>query len=161
LGDLARATTCAAAAMKMARLGAYLPLRQADVEWTAALIARWRRDVFPAFGHASRAFDAYTRQESDAQCAPSVAATHLRIVLSDIALDIADSPLAGHGNARDSFLTIAATHLLWLLRNDRLSHDVAGAGMAWLAYVRLSRACRLDENRLALVESVGRMARQI
>ncbi len=67
-----------------------------------------------------------------------IAVARLRIVLADIALDLAmpsDAP-PNRYRPRDGMLAMAEPHMLHALAATRVSDDAAGEGLALLAYAR-------------------------
>lgn len=133
-------------------------LRAADLEWTIALLHRWRNDTRNARRQILSALKTYESLGS------ADALARLRIVVADIALD-ALIPL-GSGIAyhyREDLVRLARTQLT--LARDSIEEagnsDQAGRCMCLLAQARLSRALGEDENRLALIESVGRVAERL
>lgn len=129
-------------------------LRAADLDWTAALLHRWRGDAHRARRLILGALSTYERLGS-----PNAVA-RLRIVVADIALD----PLAPVGSAlphhyREDLITLARTNIdLALETIDAAEFDLAGRCMAILADARLGRLLRGDEDRLGQLEAVGHIA---
>jgi tetratricopeptide (TPR) repeat protein len=158
LGEYEHASQQARAALHLMRR---LPptrqtaLRAAALEWTIALLHRWRNDTSRARRQILGALETYERLGSPDELA------RLRIVTADITLD-ALVPL-GSGIAyhyREDLVRLARTQLELALGTigDADKTDVAGRCKGLLAHARLSRALGEDEDRLALLESVGKTA---
>jgi len=129
-------------------------LRAAGVDWTLALLHRWRGNYQLAERHVLAAAPIYERWGSLEELA------RLRIVAADISLDMM-VPMGG-GRA-DQFREdlIPRTQVSLTQALAAASSDPAARGMATLAQTRLSRALALDEDRLARIESIGRVAEQL
>jgi hypothetical protein len=82
----------------------------------------------------------------------------LRIVIADIALDIAQSFLPSSADVPSNFIDLAATHLAQAMKANTMRIDPTGRALADLTYVRLSRLAGTNEDRLALLEAGARRA---
>jgi tetratricopeptide (TPR) repeat protein len=129
-------------------------LRAAAVDWTLALLHRWRGNYQLAERHVLTSAPIYERWGSLEELA------RLRIVAADISLDMM-VPMGG-GSA-DHFRAdlIPRTQVSLTQAVAAASSDPAARGMAILAQTRLSRALALGEDRLARIESIGKLAEQL
>lgn len=136
--------------------GAESALCAAELDWTTALLERWRGAAPAAVVHAKKALEMY-----DAIGSPGAAA-RLRIVLADCLLDSALADTAQpDGSSRDVSSTLARAHLDVALAHLGGTADPAGEGMALLAYARSSRMLQLNEDRLILIEGVAHDAERL
>jgi len=128
--------------------------QSARIEWTLALIQRWRGALRDAYRSARLALEVY--ELSSALNATS----RLRTVLADILLDIADSYSPNiASSARARVLRQVEQHLTRALTEARQSHDLPSEGMVLLTYARYLRATNdQTHDRLAPVETAGQIA---
>lgn len=152
LGNFEQAAAYIASASHVAHLGTHEPKVLAGIEWTAALIDRVRGEAFAALHHALNSLELYTPLDSPLNVA------RLRVVIADIALDIATSFTPEHGDTHNDFIGLAATHLAKSMKPNAMPGDAAGRALANLTYVRLSRLSNANDDRLTLLETLARRA---
>ncbi len=133
-------------------------LRAAGLEWTIALLHRWRSDTSRARRDILAALETYEQLGTPGELA------RIRTVVADIALD-ALMPL-GVGIAyhhQEEFVQLARMQLVLALggMEDAGNIDQSGRCMALLAHARLSRVLGVNEDRFALLESVGQVATRL
>jgi tetratricopeptide (TPR) repeat protein len=147
-------------AMRAHRLTQGLPasrhsaLRAAGLDWTIALLHRWRGDTRRARQHMLSALATYEGLGSPNDL------VRARVVIADIALD-ALAPL-GVGithHYREDLIQLAQTNLALAVQDDQVSRaDPTGRAMAQLAMVRFSRALGMNTERFSALEAVGHVA---
>lgn len=142
------------------RLAALVPNsigQQARIEWTLALILRWRHDPARALRHALSALNIYEVYGSPAEI------SRLRTVVADITLDLADSftdDLAA--SSRTQLIPLAEPHLLHALAQSRIGEDKPAEGMAMLAYARYLRVTQnRNLDRMSPIEAAGQIALEL
>ncbi len=155
LGEFGQAASHIASAAELARLDPFHPRVLARIEWTAALIDRWRGDAFAALHHALNSLEIFSPLDSPLNVA------RLRIVIADIALDIAASFTPQYGDTHTEFIELAAANLAKSMKSGTMQEDVAGRALADIAYIRLSRLVNANEDRLALLEHIGAVAQRL
>lgn len=134
---LARADACAThldEARSLVTHAAEPRLQAAKIDWTSALLERWRGDLWHALGHARTAAEGYS--------VLLYPASHGRIltVMANVLLDLVEaSPPDLPGSDRDDYLALAEKHLAHAIELTRTSHDFAGEIMALLARARCPR----------------------
>lgn len=129
-------------------------LRAAGVDWTLALLHRWRGNYQLAERHVLAAAPIYERWGSLDEL------SRLRIVAADISLDMM-VPMGG-GIAyqyREDLIPRTQVSLTQALAGT--ASDLAARCMALLAKARLSRVLALNEDRLATIESIGMVAERL
>jgi tetratricopeptide (TPR) repeat protein len=131
-------------------------LRVGGLEWTMALVQRWRGAAHDARQQILSILPTYERFGAPDELA------RLRIVAADIALD-ALAPL-GQGIAhhyRDDLVRVATTNLALARETiEERNMDPSARAMARLAQTRLSRLLGANEDRVAHLEALGRFAEQ-
>jgi tetratricopeptide (TPR) repeat protein len=140
--------------------------RLAGLEWTLALLARWRGDGYRALEHVRSAMNKYIVHGHPIEQA------RLSSLLADIILDLAlpppslavslplesalDSALSG-----DRLLMMAEPYILRALGISATEQDRAGEGLALLAYARFLRAGGHDDEALRAIATVESFALQL
>jgi tetratricopeptide (TPR) repeat protein len=124
-------------------------MRGARLQWTLALVERWRGHPQLARQHVQAAFEGYLA-ERDACELP-----RLQIVIADIALDLtAAIPAASAFESRDVALGGAGRHLVQAVAETSANGDAYSHGRALLTYARYQRLANANSDRLAIIESV-------
>jgi|GEM_PF-1731073 tetratricopeptide (TPR) repeat protein len=130
-------------------------LRVAGLDWTIAMLHRWRGNTKLALQHILAASAIYEKFGSADEFA------RLRIVIADIALDTLAPPGTGlvH-HYREDIVQLARDHINQAL--GAITHDPAAQCMALLAQTRLHRMLSLmNQNRITHLESIGQIAEQL
>lgn len=130
---------------------------RADIEWIEALLNRWR-------GHSELALSqALACAEVIAQQASPPSAARAKLLVAETALDCAESMGLGSEMQRASrlYITLATPYVQDALGLARSVQDSGGLGLALLAETRLSRLEGRDSPRVATIEHVFDVARQI
>jgi tetratricopeptide (TPR) repeat protein len=130
-------------------------LRRASLEWTTALVLRWRGRAYEALPHAEVALTTYQQLGHPAEQA------RLHSVVADIELDIA---VAQADLARDSLhlmLTLARGQVTDALGKSQLARDMGARGLALLNYARLNRLTKPDESGAPAIENVIEIAQRM
>ncbi|MGH2517132.1 MAG: hypothetical protein ACRDHP_15890, partial [Ktedonobacterales bacterium] len=128
--------------------------RAASIEWTAALLQRWRGRFDMALAHA---LDAHERYESQ-QLGTLAERARLRILVANVALDVVEGAIPPGTEANERIVTVEH-HLFHALAHSSAAEDRAAHMMALLAYVRYCRVSGASFDRLgaiALVDAFGR-----
>jgi tetratricopeptide (TPR) repeat protein len=129
-------------------------LRLAALEWTIALLHRWRGNYPLAHQHVLGALSVYERLGSPDELA------RLYIVAADIILD----RIVPMGVGIPYHYDYELIHRAQIYVSNALhagDADAAASCMARLAHVRLSRALAWNEDRFAQLESLGHTAEQL
>ncbi len=131
-------------------------LLSAAIEWTTALILRWRGESDKALRLAMAASDAYA--------ALDVSGAHARVqsVVADIALDLADAMALKHlPDASGAFIQMAGPYAARAVTSARKERDVTDEAMALLTQVRYFRMSRYRAPRVPVIKRVTDTARQL
>jgi tetratricopeptide (TPR) repeat protein len=131
-------------------------LLSAAIEWTTALILRWRGESDKALRLAMAASDAYA--------ALNVPGAHARVqtVVADIALDLADAMALKHlPDASSAFIQMAGPYVTRALEIAHEANDVTDEAMALLTRVRYSRLARRHTPRVPVIKDVTETARKL
>ena len=152
--------TTAMRALNQARLVWHLVpdslLRRGAIEWTTALIMRWRGRPYEALPHAEAALEVYQHLGHPSEQA------RLHSVMADIELDIAAAQTDNVG--RDSLhlmLTLARAQVTDALGQSQLAHDSGAHGLALLNVARLNRMAKPFENGIPAIEDIIEMAQRL
>lgn len=127
---------------------------RADIEWVAALLSRWRGQSEIGLHQALAFADVIAREAST----PS--AVRAKLLVADLALDCA-ARFPGMALESSSFLSLASPYIQDAVTLARSAHDSSGLGLALLTDVRLSRLEGRDAPRVATIEHVFDVARQL
>ncbi len=131
-------------------------MRGAGIQWTLALVERWRARPERARAHIRAAFDVY------AAAADPFELPRLQIVAADIGLDLAAGiSRAGLFESRDTALAFVERHLLQSVAETSANGDVLSHCRALLTYARYQRLAGHNTDRRAVIESVGRTSRRL
>jgi tetratricopeptide (TPR) repeat protein len=131
-------------------------MRGAGIQWTLALIERWRARPEHAREHVRAAFDVYAASGDPFEL------PRLQILIADIGLDLAAGiSRAGIFESRDTALAFVERHLLQSVAQTSANGDVRSHCRALLTYTRYQRLAGHNTNRLAVIESVGRTATRL
>ncbi len=131
-------------------------LRAAGLQWTLALVERWRGHPLRAREHIRAAFDAYYAAGDRAEL------PRLQIVAADIGLDLAAGISSGGAfESRDAALDFVARHLLPSVAETSALGDDRSHCRSLLTYARYQRLAAHNTDRIAVIESVGRTARRL
>ncbi len=129
-------------------------LRAARLDWTLALLHRWRGSHQLAQRRVLSALAIYEQFGSPMELA------RLRIVAADIALDMLVPPGVGIVyHYREDLIQLTQGYITQALH--AITHDPAARSMGLLAENRLSRTLSLNEDRFAQLEALGREAEQL
>jgi hypothetical protein len=128
--------------------------RAALIEWTAALVQRWRGRPKLALIHA---LDAQERYEA-LQVGSTAETARLRIVIADIILDTMKALPAG--TVADKRIANVERHLLNAFAHAAAANDRAAGALAQLAYVRYSRLSGTSFNRMGAIEQADSIGRE-
>jgi len=125
--------------------------RVATIEWTAALLHRWKYEVFDAHERAQQAATLYATHAFGTP----VERARLDIVVADTALDLAI--FLSSGSRHDELVAEADARLIRALAQLRVAGDQIGEGMALLAYTRSNRLRGRPYDSLSVIRHVHRL----
>lgn len=156
LGNYSSAQTTLADAKQLLTTQPPHAVVAAPIEWTHALLERWRGNLALAFQHALRANACYEAMNTDADY---VAHARLRIVAADIALDLAEqAELAAQSSRAERFVWLAQPLIRTAYEYLQGTPDTAGEQLALLSFVRLRRLQALTDDFRPLIEHIARSA---
>lgn len=130
-------------------------LGKADIEWVEALLSRWRGDWDIGLHQARTTAEVISLHTSSASI------VRAKLLVADIALDCVENRSPGTQHHVRAFITEAAPYIHDAMTLARSAHDRAGLGLALLADARLSRLEGKDAPRVATIEAVFDLARQL
>lgn len=128
---------------------------RADIEWVEALLSRWG-------GHSENGLhQALALVDVIALEASTPSAVRAKLLVADLALDCAGYFPPGTSLASGPFLALARPYIQDAITLARSARDSSGLGLALLADVRLSRLEGRDAPRVATIEHVFDVAKQL
>lgn len=128
---------------------------RADIDWVEALLNRWRGQSETGL-HQALAFVDVIAQE-----ASPLSVVRAKLLVADLALDCIAHTFPGKPRAAQPLLALARPYVQDAVALARSAQDSSGLGLALLADVRLSRLEGRDAPRVATIEHVFGVARQL
>lgn len=128
-------------------------LAAANIEWIQAHLFRLTGQPERALRHALASADVYARYGGSASI------VRIQTLVADVTLDLANAMPFGIDRRALSNLALSHQRIATQLAND--SSDEAGQGLALLSYARYSQMVAKNEDRIATIERVARMAQHL